>query len=147
MTQPYKYIYVDSGLFYWPGREKEYTNPEETYKEAVRNGNTNILVFEKNETLQKLLSHMPLSFMTRFYIISLILSSNNTEIEKTFVHGYSISGKLIIEVDYIDGRTIDVECITTEEIGNVIVDYWRPYPFYHKEMTLLELDELINEYA
>ena len=90
---------------------------------------------------------MPLSFMTRFYIISLILSSNNAEIEKAFVHGYSISEKLIIEVDYIDGRTIDVECITTEEIGNVIVDYWRPYPFYHKEMTLLELDELINEYA
>jgi len=145
MTQPYKYVYVDSGLFYWPGREKEYTSPKETYKEAVRNGNNNILVFERSNAIQSTLRYSSDSVRTRFYIISLILSSN-TEIEQAIIKTYC--GKLIMEVDYMDGKTIDVECITTNEIEKVVVDFWKmPYPFYRKEMTLLELDELINGYA
>ena len=145
MTQLYKYVYVDSGLFYWPGREKEYTSPEETYKEAVRNRNTNILMFERSDAIQATLRCHSGSIRTRFYIISLILSSSNTEIEHAFIKTYC--EKLIMEVDYADGKTIDVECIMTGEIEKVVVDFWKPYPFYHKEMTLLELDELINEYA
>ena len=146
MTQPYKYVYVGSGLFYWPGREKEYTSPEETYKEAVRNGNNNILVFERSNAIQSTLRYSSDSVRTRFYIISLILSSSNTEIEQALIKTYC--GKLIMEVDYVDGKTIDVECITTNEIERVVVDFWKmPYPFYHKEMTLLKLDELINKYA
>ena len=146
MTQPYKYVYVGSSLFYWPGREKEYTSPEETYKEAVRNGNINILVFERSNAIQATLRCSPDSVRTRFYVISLILSSINTEIEHVLIKKYT--GKLIMEVDYKDGREIDVECITMEEIDKIKVDFWKmPYPFYHKEMTLFELDELINEYA
>jgi len=143
MIQPYKYVYVDSGLFYWPGREKEYTNPEETYKEAVRNGNTNILTFERSNAIQDVLRCSSTSVRTRFYIISLILSSSNTEIGYTFLK--KCYGKLVIKTFYEDGREIDVECITTDKIEKVVVDLW---PFHHsKEMTLLELDELINEYA
>ena len=148
MTQLYKYVYVDSGLFYWPGREKEFTSPEETYKEAVRNGNANIMKFENSKAIQDTLYHSPTSFKTRFYIISLILSSSAGQIEYVAVKRYEYKGRFIVEVDYEDGREIDVECIATEEIENVIVDYWKmPYPFHAKEMTLLELDELINEYA
>jgi hypothetical protein len=102
MTQLYKYVYVDSGLFYWPGREKEYTGPEETYKEAVRNGNTNILMFERSDAIQATLRCHSGLVRTRFYIISLILSSSNTEIEHAFIKTYC--GKLIMDVDYVDGK-------------------------------------------
>lgn len=145
MTQLNKYVYVDSGLFYWPGREKEYTSPEETYKEAVLNRNTNILKFERSDAIQAALRCSSDSVKTRFYIISLILSSSNTEIEHALIKIHY--GELIMEIDYVDGKTIDVECSTMNEIEKVVVDFWKPYPFYHKEMTLLELDELINEYA